>query len=184
MTQKQATRQSTKSVQIIARVQFKADPRKVCYLVRSSDGESQYTTCLFNGKACSCDCASKKPCYHMAGAESKEQERAAFQERAIELAKAREESAAELDAEPVWVRMPNGTQRLAHQVNDACLNSLNEMTEQYAAEVVAHEEAKSEAKMQAFQRGMEEQYASDPRPTTSKQRQDAPLQRQGFSLLK
>lgn len=31
-----------------------------------------------------------------------------------------------------WVRMPNGTQRLAHQVNDECLNSLSKMTEQYA----------------------------------------------------
>lgn len=111
MTQKQATRKSTKSVQIIARVQFKADPRKVCYIVRSSDGESQYTTCLFDGKACSCSCASRKPCYHMDGAEQKEAQLQRFQAEAMALA----------------------------------------------------EERKAEAKLTAFKRGMEEQYASDPR---------------------
>jgi Na+-translocating ferredoxin:NAD+ oxidoreductase RnfC subunit len=127
MTQKQATRQSTKTVQIIARIVFKSDNRKVIYLVRSSNGIDQYEVHMFDGKACSCTCPSRKPCRHMAGAESKEQERAAFQAEAIEKANARE--AAE---ETKWVRMPNSTQRLAHQVNDACLNSLNEMTEQYA----------------------------------------------------
>lgn len=71
------TQKQVKTVQIIARISFKSDPRKVCYSVRSSDGQSQYTTCLFNGKACSCSCPSKKPCYHMTGVEAYEAEREA-----------------------------------------------------------------------------------------------------------
>lgn len=54
-----------KTVTIIARIQFKNDSRKVCYLVRSSSGKDTYTTCLFNGKATSCTCPARKPCYHM-----------------------------------------------------------------------------------------------------------------------
>src|SRR5438046_1311128 len=77
MTQKQATRKSEMTVQLIARISFKADPRKVCYLVRSSDGQSQYITCLFDGKACSCDCAAKGRCYHMVQLEEREASRQA-----------------------------------------------------------------------------------------------------------
>jgi hypothetical protein len=70
-------KQATKKVNIIARIQFKNDPRKVCYLVRSSNGTDQYTTCLFNGKACSCSCPARKPCYHMIQLEAREAERTA-----------------------------------------------------------------------------------------------------------
>ena len=65
---------ATRTVQIIARIQFKADSRKVVYLVRGSKGE-QYETCLFDGKATSCTCESRKPCYHMTQLEQKEAER-------------------------------------------------------------------------------------------------------------
>src|SRR5450432_1859712 len=69
-----ATKKATKTVQIIARVQFKADARKVVYLVRGSKGE-QYETYFFAGKATSCTCESRKPCYHMTQLETKEAER-------------------------------------------------------------------------------------------------------------
>lgn len=65
---------ATKTVQIIARVQFKNDARKVVYLVRGSKGE-QYETYMFDGKATSCTCPAHKPCYHMSGCEQKESER-------------------------------------------------------------------------------------------------------------
>lgn len=54
-----------KVVQIKCRVQFKDDDRKVVYQVRSSNGVSAYQVFLFAGKATSCECASRKPCYHM-----------------------------------------------------------------------------------------------------------------------
>lgn len=69
-----ATKKAIKIVQIIARVQFKIDARKVVYLVRGSHGE-QYETYMFAGKATSCTCESRKPCYHMIQLEAKEAER-------------------------------------------------------------------------------------------------------------
>lgn len=66
---------TTKQVTIIARYQFKADPRKVCYLVRASNGVDTYMACLFDGKATSCRCASRKPCYHMTQLEAREAQR-------------------------------------------------------------------------------------------------------------
>lgn len=74
----QTTITTPKPVTIIARVQFKADPRKVCYRVRSSNGKDVYTTCLFDGKATSCTCPCKTGnCYHRRQLEAREQERAA-----------------------------------------------------------------------------------------------------------
>lgn len=64
-----------KTVKVIARIQWKSDPRKVVYLNRSSDGVSQYETSLFDGKATSCSCPSRKPCKHMKHSEQVEQER-------------------------------------------------------------------------------------------------------------
>ncbi len=72
MTQVVKNRKSTKVVQVISRTQFKADSRKVCYQVRSSDGASQYITCLFNGTATSCTCKATSKCYHMVGCEKLE----------------------------------------------------------------------------------------------------------------
>lgn len=72
---------STKVVQVIARIEFKSDSRKVVYKVRSSDGSSVYETCLFNGHAMSCTCPARKPCYHETQLEQIEAERQA-QERA------------------------------------------------------------------------------------------------------
>lgn len=72
-----------KQLTTIARVQFRCDHRKVVYLVRSSNGVDQYQTSLFNGKATGCTCPSKKPCYHMKGAEARE---AARQEMASQFA--------------------------------------------------------------------------------------------------
>lgn len=74
MTTATRERKSTKTVQIIARIQFKSDARKVVYQVRGSQGQ-QYETCLFAGKATSCTCPAHKPCYHMTGCEQKEAER-------------------------------------------------------------------------------------------------------------
>jgi hypothetical protein len=64
-----------KIVHIIARIQFIADACKVVYKVRSSDGTQQYETYLFDGKATSCTCPAKKPCYHMVQVQAKEIER-------------------------------------------------------------------------------------------------------------
>jgi hypothetical protein len=74
MTTATRTRKSAavESVTTIARVQFKADPRKVVYLNRSSDGSTQYETSLFDGKATSCNCPSRKPCKHMIHSEQAE----------------------------------------------------------------------------------------------------------------
>jgi hypothetical protein len=71
-----ASKKVQKQVQIIGRVQFKSDARKVVYLNRSSDGVSQYETSLFDGKATGCSCPSRKPCYHMEQSEQIEQKRA------------------------------------------------------------------------------------------------------------
>lgn len=83
MTTAIRTRKSKKSeqktVQIIARIQFKADSRKVVYLVRGSHGE-QYETSLFDGKASACTCPAHKPCYHMVQLGAREAARA---ERAV-----------------------------------------------------------------------------------------------------
>src|SRR2546430_8857234 len=55
----------SKIVNIIARVKYKEDARKVVYFSRSSDGQTRYQTSLFDGKATSCECPAIKPCYHM-----------------------------------------------------------------------------------------------------------------------
>jgi SWIM zinc finger len=60
---------------IICRVEFKSNSKHVVYIVRSSDGTSQYEVAMFNGKACSCSCPSRKPCRHMKAAEAREAER-------------------------------------------------------------------------------------------------------------
>lgn len=68
--QKKSSQQKT--VQIIARYEWHCDPRKVAYRVRSSDGTAEYTCYLFDGKATSCDCPARKPCYHMSQLEAHE----------------------------------------------------------------------------------------------------------------
>jgi len=60
-----ASKREKKAVRIIGRCEFKADTRKVVYLVRPSSGEGQYQTFMFDGKALSCTCPARKPCYHM-----------------------------------------------------------------------------------------------------------------------
>lgn len=65
-------------VLILARIAFKADPRKVCYQCLSSDGSTVYTTCLFNGRRTSCTCPARTlDCKHAKAAEAREAERAA-----------------------------------------------------------------------------------------------------------
>jgi hypothetical protein len=68
-------RKAEKTVQIVARVTFKAEARKAytCYIVRSSNGVDTYTVTLVNGTATGCDCPARKPCYHMTGCEAAEQ---------------------------------------------------------------------------------------------------------------
>lgn len=60
-----------KQVTIIARYQNKKTG-VVSYLVRSSDGKTEYCTTLIEGKASGCSCPSYKPCYHMKGLENRE----------------------------------------------------------------------------------------------------------------
>jgi hypothetical protein len=66
-----ATTKSSKTVNIIARYEIKKsrDFRPlvghVAYLVRSSDGKTEYCTTLVNGHATGCTCPARKPCYHM-----------------------------------------------------------------------------------------------------------------------
>lgn len=66
---------AAKTVSIIARIEFRADTRKICYLVNSSNGVDQYETCLFDGKATSCSCPSQRSCYHMQQLEEREAKR-------------------------------------------------------------------------------------------------------------
>jgi hypothetical protein len=60
-------------VQVISRTQFEDDPRKVVYRVRSSsDPTKEYETFLFDGKATSCTCPSRLPCFHEEQLEERE----------------------------------------------------------------------------------------------------------------
>lgn len=73
-------RKASKTVQVIARIAFKRNPRAVVYLVRSSNGQDIYRTALYDGKAVSCEgcpshASTKRPCYHMTQLERREQER-------------------------------------------------------------------------------------------------------------
>ncbi len=70
-----SNRSQNTTVTTLARIAFKCDYRKVCYQIRSSDGSTQYTTCLFEGLATSCTCASRRPCKHMRAAENAEHAR-------------------------------------------------------------------------------------------------------------
>lgn len=79
------TTKSTKQVQVIARVEFKSDPRKVVYFNRSSDGTKEYQTFLFEGHATSCTCPATKPCYHMMQCEAIEGKRTVIGVGAIEV---------------------------------------------------------------------------------------------------
>jgi hypothetical protein len=73
---------------IIARIVFQDDPRKVIYIVRSSsDATVQYQVHMFDGKACSCTCPSRKPCKHMSRCEAQEQERTRKQQIEAEIAR-------------------------------------------------------------------------------------------------
>jgi hypothetical protein len=69
------TQKIAKQVKVIARIEFKADSRKVVYRCQSSNGVDVYSTFLFDGKACSCECKATKPCYHMVQCQAKEQAR-------------------------------------------------------------------------------------------------------------
>lgn len=69
-----------KQVQIIARVEFKSDARKVVYFNRSSNGADIYQTSLFDGRVTSCNCPATKPCYHMTQCEAIEKLRKAHVE--------------------------------------------------------------------------------------------------------
>jgi hypothetical protein len=66
------TQKAQKEVTILSRLVIKADSRKVVYTCLSSDGSTKYETTLFDGKACSCTCPARKPCYHETGCEAKE----------------------------------------------------------------------------------------------------------------
>jgi hypothetical protein len=72
-----ATTKTPKQVQILARYIHKTDGKpngRISYLVRSSDGKSEYCTTLIDGHAVGCSCPSRKPCYHEKQLEAREQE--------------------------------------------------------------------------------------------------------------
>jgi hypothetical protein len=58
-----AMAKATKEVQIIARYTNKRTGT-VSYLVRSSDGKSEYCTTIIDGRASGCSCPAKSSCYH------------------------------------------------------------------------------------------------------------------------
>lgn len=66
---------TVKQVQIVATYYHKKDGKLtgvVTYLVKSSDGKSEYCTTLVDGKATGCSCpASRGKCYHRTQLEAK-----------------------------------------------------------------------------------------------------------------
>lgn len=69
---------TTKQVVVLARYAHKTNGKlngTVTYLVKSSDGKSQYCTTLVDGKASGCSCPAKSRCYHKTQLEAKEQDR-------------------------------------------------------------------------------------------------------------
>lgn len=97
----------TRQVQPLYRVQSKSDPRKVIYIVKSSDGSTEYTVSFFCGRATGCTCPSRKPCYHMIQLQRREDER-----QAAELAA---EQAAELAEYEAWKRAQGLPDRLTRE---------------------------------------------------------------------
>ena len=96
---KTPTQKQPKQVQIIARAQFKSDPRKVCYQCKSSNGKDTYWCCLYDGIATGCECPAKVHCYHMDGCEKLEAERRASAAREARLEAAYAETVATIEAE-------------------------------------------------------------------------------------
>lgn len=90
---------TTKQVTIIARYAHKTNGQlngTVTYLVKSSDGKSEYCTTVVEGKASGCSCPAKSRCYHktqlaaleVARAETPEQKEAReWSEYRVELAR-------------------------------------------------------------------------------------------------
>lgn len=67
------TQVATKVVQVIARIQYKANPKAVKYHVRSSNGVDKYDTTIYNGKATACTCpGGHGRCYHKVQCEARE----------------------------------------------------------------------------------------------------------------
>jgi len=73
---------STKEVTVLARGQYKRNAKAVVYLVLSSNGNDQYRTIIYDGKATHCSCPATKPCYHMVQLEAIEGARAEREARA------------------------------------------------------------------------------------------------------
>ncbi len=70
-----AASKTPKQVQVLAKYTHKTDGKpngRISYLVRSSDGKSEYCTTLQDGHAVGCSCPSKRPCYHEKQLEQKE----------------------------------------------------------------------------------------------------------------
>ena len=69
------TQTATREVTILARCQFKNNPKAAGYQVLSSNGVDKYEVHVYNGKATSCNCPAKKPCYHLIGVQAYEDAR-------------------------------------------------------------------------------------------------------------
>jgi len=71
------TQTATREVTILARAQFKSNPKAGGYQVLSSNGVDRYEVTVYNGKATSCTCPATKPCYHIKGVQEYENARRA-----------------------------------------------------------------------------------------------------------
>lgn len=174
------TRKAEKVVNIIARIEFKADPRKVVYLVRSSDGTKEYQTCLFDGNATSCNCpsTSPRPCYHMTQLEAKEAARA---ERNTDEIAAVQEMTAEERTEAVAAFAQLFTLYHANHHDAYSFDEARICVENLHADAVAHARANgywSEAIALAKQMRID--------AISAKKRESAPLygNSRGFSLMR
>jgi len=71
------TQIAQKTADIRYRVELKNKPWIVVYKVRSSDDTQDYDVTVCDGKVNNCTCKARKPCYHMAGVQAREDERKA-----------------------------------------------------------------------------------------------------------
>lgn len=72
-----ATKTATKELTIIARAQFKNNPKAAGYQVLSSNGVDKYEVTVYAGRVTHCTCPARKPCYHMTGVQEYEDVRQA-----------------------------------------------------------------------------------------------------------
>ncbi|HAG99435.1 MAG TPA: hypothetical protein DDW33_03345 [Ktedonobacter sp.] len=113
---------------------------EVSYLVKS-DSSEQYYQVRWDNNQMMCNCAATRPCKHMRAVNEVLAERRA--RLAEKIGGEMPAIISEMQREEDRVTMPNGTQRIASQINSACLDSLDKINEAYA-EADAKWQAKQE----------------------------------------